>query len=458
MNKNISIDSWAESFKKYQILIKFFTKEKYLELLQRQVVVTGKWVVVAISLLGAVAHPQTSSNTRDLTLIELIESTNSFYPSMRAARFDATASNEDVTAARLQRWPTVTVTNETNTGNLRSYPMQAVQVQQTLWDFGRISARIAEAEATADVGLLNVYIQQQDLTLQVIGAWQSLQASRKRVNVAERTLGLLTAYQAQMSRRVDAEASPRIDLELVNARYLQTQVELATAQASLQVALLRLEQLSGLESLQSRLSNATPMPSIVSTLYFADIVKSADWIKIATESPAVAKARAQMQIAKNRYEGKKAEIFPQVFLRAYKPLNTIPTSNDTSTTTFVGLSYSTGTGFSTLAEAQALSTRISSAESSVESALLEMRQTLQSDREEFISSRIRAAALENAVNGSELVLISYKRQFVAGKKSWLDLLNAVRELAQNQYAYVDAQSSMMGAMNRLQLRMGLPLQ
>jgi adhesin transport system outer membrane protein len=79
---------------------------------------------------------------------------------------------------------------------------------------------------------------------------------------------------------------------------------------------------------------------------------------------------------------------------------------------------------------------------------------LLSDQEEWSNTRKRIAALEKSVQGSDLVLASYQRQFQAGRKTWQDLLNAVRELAQNQYALVDAQATMMGAMYRLQVRMG----
>jgi adhesin transport system outer membrane protein len=90
----------------------------------------------------------------------------------------------------------------------------------------------------------------------------------------------------------------------------------------------------------------------------------------------------------------------------------------------------------------------------VATAYRDLRQTLQSDQEELINTRKRIAALEKAVEGSDLVLASYQRQFQAGRKTWQDLLNAVRELAQNQYALVDARAAMLGAMHRLQVRLG----
>lgn len=412
------------------------------------------------ALCTAVLHaqPVAPPASPPLTLYELLDSATLFYPSLRAARFEARASDEDTTAVRRQRWPTVSVTSETNTGNLRSYPTNALQVQQTVWDFGRLSARIAEAEAAADVSTINVYLQQQELFLQLIAAWQSMLNARERVKVAEQTMERLRAYQAQMRRRVEAEASPRIDLELVDARLLQTEVELTTAQTSLKVAVTRLEQLSGMERIGKRVAGAPPMPGLQSTLPFFHTVEASDWLHIASQAPSVAKARSQLKQAQSRLDAKQSEAWPQVYVRSYKPMNTVPTSQDTSLTTFMGLSYTPGAGLSTLAEAKALSTRISGAQLSIETALLETQQTLQSDREEYVNARLRIVALERAVDGATQVLDSYKRQFEAGKKTWLDLLNAVRELAQNQYSLTDAQASMVGAMYRLQLRMGLTMQ
>ena len=64
------------------------------------------------------------------------------------------------------------------------------------------------------------------------------------------------------------------------------------------------------------------------------------------------------------------------------------------------------------------------------------------------------SALEKSVYGADLVLESYQRQFEASRKTWQDLLNAVRELAQNQYALADANARLMGARHRLEIRMG----
>lgn len=415
---------------------------------------TVVWCCTLCLVGGAFAQPLTQPKGQPLTLAYLLDAASATYPSLLASRLEARAANEDLIATERIRWPTVSATVESYSGNLRSYPSRAVQVDQTIWDFGRNSAKISETKAAADVSLLKVYLQQQDLFVQMANAWQNMVAAHERLSVAQETLDRLKTYQAQMRRRVEAEVSPRIDLELADARLLQTEVEYTTALTSLQVALTRLEQLSGEERLQSRMGQVFYPNSLRDTQDFSSYVAQTEWLVVASEHPAAAKARIEALQVRYRLDSKKAEAYPQVYARVYKPLGVIPNNDDTSTTAFLGLRYSPGAGFSTFAEAQAIATRISSAEQAVDAAIREMLQTLQNDREEFVNARSRVGALEKSVTGSALVLESYQRQFQAGKKQWQDLLNAVRELAQNQYALADARASMVGAMYRLQIRTG----
>lgn len=407
--------------------------------------------------LPRVSAQQLTANNA-FTLNQLLDAASATYPTLLASRLEARAANQDVSATERIRWPTISATVESYSGNVRSYPSRAVQVDQTVWDFGRNTAKISDAKAAADISLIKVYLQQQDLFVQGVNAWQNMMAANERLKVAAQTLTRLKDYQAQMRRRVEAEASPRIDLELADARLLQTEVEYTTAQTSLQVALTRLEQISGEERLLSRMSQVVYPRTLKETHNFNREIAGIDWFAVASEHPVAAKARIEALQARLRLDAKKAEAYPQIYARVYKPIGELPYTTDTSTTAFLGLRYSPGAGFSTLAEAQAISTRIASADQAIDAAMREMQQTLQNDREEFVNARSRMAALEKSVSGSALVLESYQRQFQAGRKQWQDLLNAVRELAQNQYALADAQASMVGAMYRLQIRMGQDLQ
>jgi adhesin transport system outer membrane protein len=383
----------------------------------------------------------------------LYAAANNTHPLLLAARLEAQAGAIDVNAVERQRWPTLSAVVESNTGTTTTLPSHSLRVQQTLWDGGLVSSRVTEAENQVVISKLRVELQQKQLFLQITNAWQALLAAHARVQVAQKTMVRLDGFKDQMQRRVDAEASSRIDLILVNSRQLQTQEELDAAQRNLKVALLKLEQLSGEVNLRRHLPSLAPFPPLPSAAPFLNQLQQTDWVDLATRVPAVQIARSEVVAAHNRFRTKEAERWPQYYVRADKPVGNNYLYSNNSTVIFAGLSYTPGAGFANVVEAQALSTRIAKADQGVDVAMKDTQETLQNDREEFLNAYTQISALEKSVDGSNMVLASFERQFQANRKTWLDLLNQVRELAQNEYALVDAQASLVGSRLRLEINM-----
>lgn len=409
------------------------------------------------SISGQAADDKKSLNTgvqsasaRVLNLAYLLDQAAQAHPTLQAARLDVRASAEDLQAIQRQRWPTVTAVLETKSTNTTVTSNRALRLEQNLWDGGRTSARIREAETNISVNEARIYMQNQTLSMQIIGAWQNLLSADGRIQVARDTLDQLHKYRQQMTRRVTADVSPPIDLELVQSRILQTEVELTQARNARQVALGKLEQYSGVEGLSSLQQRAPEAPGLAQTEPAAKQLAVLDWFTVASQHPDVHKARKDAQVAQQRIEAKRAEQWPQVYLRLDQPMGS--TNNDL--TGFVGLRYTPGAGLTTGIEAQALASRAASLEQTVDTAMRNVLEALYTDRDELVTSRTRMQALDKSVQGSRAVLESYGRQFTAGRKTWQDLLNAVRELAQNQYNLVDAHASMVSAMYRLQIRTG----
>jgi adhesin transport system outer membrane protein len=273
------------------------------------------------------------------------------------------------------------------------------------------------------------------------------------VQVAQKTMARLNGFRVQMQRRVDAEASSSIDLVLANSRHLQTQVELDAAQRNLKVALLKLEQLSGEVNLRERLPTLAPFPALPSSVAFLQQLQQTDWVDLATRSPSVQIAKSDVVSAQNRLRTKEAEKWPQLYVRVDKPVGNNAFNANNSAVAFAGLSYSPGAGFSNAVEAEALTKRIAKSDQGVATAMKDIQETLQNDREEFLNAYAQISALEKSVSGADMVLASFERQFQANRKTWLDLLNQVRELAQNEYALVDAQASLVGSRLRLDINM-----
>lgn len=79
---------------------------------------------------------------------------------------------------------------------------------------------------------------------------------------------------------------------------------------------------------------------------------------------------------------------------------------------------------------------------------------LQTQYQEFTSARDREQSIKLAIDGAKLVVDSYGRQFIAGRKSWLEVLNAVREHTQYEQQLLEVQSQMVASFYKLQVDFG----
>jgi len=436
---------------------KFFKRDFFsirpIRKLSGRVTLALGWIL-AFPWASVCAEISSSSEPwRGFTVDSLYAAAYQRHPLLQAARLEAQAGQIDVSAIERQRWPTLSAVVESNTGSTSSLPSHSLRIQQIVWDGDLVSLRVTEAENQVVISKLRVGLQQKQLFLQITNAWQTLLSSHARVQVAQKTMARLDGFKVQMQRRVDAEASSRIDLVLANSRQLQTQVELDAAQRNLKVALLKLEQLSGEVNLRLRLPSVAPFPALPSVAPFMEQLQQTDWVDLATRAPAVQIALSDVASARNRLRSKEAERWPQLYVRVDKPVGNNYLNANNSTVAFAGLSYTPGAGFANVLEAKALATRIAKSDQGVEAAMRDIQETLQNDREEFLNAYAQISALEKSVAGSDMVLASFERQFQANRKTWLDLLNQVRELAQNEYALVDAQASLVGSRLRLEIQM-----
>lgn len=389
-----------------------------------------------------------ATGAQAVTLPELLRAAAATHPTVQSARQSVNAATEDVEAVRRQYWPTMSATLEQGRITSIEGPTRLLRADQTLWDFGRIKANVAASEHTVDATTAALEGQQQAVGLQVIEAWRTLQGSHGRLRISEEMLQRLQAHESMMLRRVAGELSTQVDLDLVRSRILQGRVEVTQARTSIKVAITRLQNLTGLPNLESMLAAPPPLPSRAEIdARFQLLLKLIDWDDAANRQPAVVKAQEEFRAGQERIKAKSAEAFPQVYARLDQAI-----SGRKETAAYLGLRYSPGAGFSTAVEANALAARALALELSVQAARIDARQTLDVDRDDLRDNGLRAQALEAAVQGAQRVFESYERQFTAGRKSWIDLMNAVREVAQNAYSLTDARAAQAAALYRLQLR------
>ena len=84
----------------------------------------------------------------------------------------------------------------------------------------------------------------------------------------------------------------------------------------------------------------------------------------------------------------------------------------------------------------------------------QIRQRINNDMTEFDAAQSRASVSRNASFTASNVSQSYMRQFIAGRRSWLDVMNSLRETLSARLGQADAEISAMSSYVRLSLRTG----
>ena len=380
------------------------------------------------------------------TLDELRAAARNNHPAIKSARLGVDAAGKEVDAASARYLPSLSIVLEGGGKDLVAEPSRYLRLEQNVWDGGATAAGVDLAKQSAELARSRVPEQEQDIDLQVISAWQTLQSANGRVVVADRLLKLLSDHEAMMTRRVQSELSTQVELQLVQAQVMQARLDRRKALLNASLAKLRLEQLTGIEGLRNTLSS--PASEGVPERFAAEAqaFQGTDWAALANRQPTVRRAEKELLAAQSRIETKRSELRPQLYARVDRGLGSGGT-----TAAFVGVRYSTGAGFAASSEVDALIARAASLEGARDAARLEVLQAMLNDANEIQENLERYKSLVVSVESARQIHESYVRQFTAAKKSWLDVMNAMRELSQNEYALNDVQHNFFGLLQRLRV-------
>ncbi|WP_157265272.1 TolC family protein [Azohydromonas aeria] len=375
------------------------------------------------------------------TLDELVAAAMGSYPSVQAARANAAAAESELGTARWGRYPSVSVetASAATAGAMRGHGL--VRVDQPLWAGGRIESGIERAERRLAAAQAGVEEAQTDVGVRATQAWAEAQRQARRAALLDESLREHERLVESMRRRVQQEVSPASDLQLAVARALQVEADRQQALGGLDAALARLSELAGRRVQAAELRELRLEPA-------RDQVAPAGLLDEALAFDArLRRLGAEAQAAESEVALRRAALLPQVNLR-YERQRHLPEQ------VYVVLQAQTDAGLSRLTERDAASRRREAAQQSLQAAERELRDALGADLSEnrFAFDRVRAGAA--AADAAQGVTDSFLRQFTAGRRTWSDVLNAVRDAVAARLALADAQASAVASGARLRLRSG----
>lgn len=349
------------------------------------------------------------------------------HPAVLAAEAEADALSADLRGARAGYYPRLTVealaaTSGSSFADRDGLALNAV-VEQPLWAGGRIDGQVARARAGRDAGADRVKAAQRRMLLQTIDAYERHLLAENRLAVLQASLVQHQTLLASIGRRVAQEVSPLADLSLGRSRAAQVEIDIATARELRDNAQLRLFELTG----SAEVRPVAPSRDIIAMLP-AEETALADTLACDPDLGALGHA-IEMAAADNDIA--RAQVWPQLLAQ-------LSQNEITGARAALVVRMQLGNGVSQLAAIEGTEARQLRALAQFGEAERQAREELRRDyiMVRAFDARIAAGAL--AANAAEELVASYQRQFVAGRRSWLDVMNGVREAASARLAEGDA--------------------
>jgi adhesin transport system outer membrane protein len=357
------------------------------------------------------------------------------YPSIQAARSNVRAAVADVRGARQLRLPSLGVQGVA-LGTGSGLGSQIV-VDQPVFNFGRIGATIDRARAQRTVREAEVDELALNVALDTIEAYFGIARLARRQSILESSLSEHQLLVDSIGRRVQQEVSPQSDLELAKSRAAQVEQDLALTVSQRQATVQRLFQYVGD-------ANFDPgnVPAYDPAVHHPDPADAVD--QAIACSPRRLRLTAQTLVSRAETRQARAQIFPQ--LSAQLAYNDIVGAR-----AGLAITAQTSGGLSNLAAADAARARETSTQLDVTTAERELRERVSGDLVENAAARRRIASSASASTSAEAVTESFKRQFVAGRRNWLDVMNATREATAAELGTSDAEFSAMASAARILL-------
>lgn len=377
--------------------------------------------------LGVASMPLAHADVLKNMIAETLEK----HPAVLAQLALARAGEANVDTARWQFYPTPSVTVEgvsaekkdiTYLGDDRT---TTLRLQQPLWMGGKLTAGLEKTKEALTVSQIGHEEVRQQLAIRFVQAYSDWLSAYLRLLAYQRSLAEHMKFDAQVRRRIEQGASSESDRILVASRLDSVSAEIAQANGQKNAARVRMSQLLGREIGDEDLSRSLALPYELNVAV-QQLLESA-----LSTHPSILKSRSQAKVQGITVGERKAEFLPQVYLRAerqfgnYSAVNTEPV-----TRYFVGISSTLGAGLSARSS-------VDSAVAQHQAALIDVQTQERSVQEQLLADHAQLGMIENRLKLIQSSLAfaiqisdAYVRQFLAGRKTWIDVMNAARELTQ----------------------------
>jgi outer membrane protein, adhesin transport system len=396
------------------------------------------WTVIAV-LLGFCC---TNAWGETWSFGQIINEAALSYPSVLSKVSSREAARADVKTAEWQRFPTPSMETVSDRSGNNNF---VFRLQQVLWAGGSITNGIDSAKSLRDASEKAIREAQYDVVARVIESYVDTVRLQSRITISQKNLQQHELLDDAIKRRVASDVSPQVDHQLSKARLSQAKNDLSSIRQALARSLNALSQLSGkyvTETVPLDLSSVE-LPASKEEAIRQAVAGSPVLSKLALEEEA---AEAQIRVKKSVY-------WPTLALRYEKSFNNnaFVYGSASDNRIMAVVEAQPGAGLSAVSGVASAVARTGAAREERRAALRDLQRVISDAWSDMEAARSQLENASSAQSSAQDVAESYKRQYIIGRKAWLDVLNAVREATQSEFFVVDANAQVAVSTLRIAL-------
>lgn len=371
-------------------------------------------------LLGAcVLFLQAGGIQADDGVLLAIRSAAELNPQVASKRSELKSLGFRVEEARAARLPSVSVEarslDESGSRGL-------LRLQQPLWAFGRIDGAIELAGEREKVGRLELLDLRRRLVEETASTYANLYGAGRRLLVADESIEQLESLSGLIARRQRGGVAADADVRLASSRL--SQARLLRQQLLSQIERLRIDLLA-----LSRIPIQGGMDVPESLLKLPSPAQLIDALE--THHAGLRVREGRLAVIRAELAVRRAELMPTLSARVDRDI--APRSASTVDPLRYGVVLEgrlEGGGMVGLRRLDAEAARVQGAQEDLEAMRVEARQRLDRLLADRNLQTEMLATQRQVVGTIRETLASFVRQYDAGRKSWIDVLNTQRELSE----------------------------
>jgi len=351
------------------------------------------------------------------------------HPNIEGKKRDLEGSRQRLDTSKWLRFPSVSIISSAAQSSVNTpgaTVVTTVRVEQPIWTGGRISGSIKSSTAklsSAESAVLEI---EQELIIKTATAFinylkyqQKLEASKENIFEHQRLLELI-------ERRARNEISPMNEIVLAKARLEQAKTENIQIQTQAANAKADLENFTGQKISKLIIPRFDlSMPENISEA----VNMMLDY------SPLLKRLAYDVDASEGDIEASKAAVWPQLSARSDENFGGVLQGN----VTYLALTYAPGNGLAAISGIKEAEAKKESAKTAILSSRSDLINKLNTDWNQYKSETNQIEVLSNLSETTRGIYQSYVRQYSAGKKTWIEVLNAKKEATQSKYSLAEAE-------------------